>query len=296
MKHFKKHHRRNEKDFIRLRILSFELVLVLVLRNSVKSLQLVVNEAMNWLSHEPVTASAYSQARYKLKHTAFIELNQKAVVDTLYVDDDYQRFWGYRLLAVDGSKIRLPDNDEIREEFGTINYTNGKDSEVQGEHPYALASVLYDVLNRVSLTAELAKATAYEVDLAITHLAHTCPQDLLIMDRNYPSYRMMAELQHRNREFVIRCSAASFGIARQMLKGEGAESQTVTLTPCSKQNASDSAIGIASIAYRQVCPHSTGYRRMGSAGDIIAKMNPAIQQVSLKDSTIFAGELKHSMD
>ena len=49
---------------------------------------------MNWLSHEPVTASAYSQARYKLKHTAFIELNQKAVVDTLYVDDDYQRFWG----------------------------------------------------------------------------------------------------------------------------------------------------------------------------------------------------------
>ena len=224
--------------------MSFELVLVLVLRNSVKSLQLVVNEAMNWLSHEPVTASAYSQARYKLKHTAFIELNQKAVVDILYVDDDYQRFWGYRLLAVDGSKIRLPDNDEIREEFGTINYTNGKDSEVQGEHPYALASVLYDVLNRVSLTAELAKATAYEVDLAITHLAHTCPQDLLIMDRNYPSYRMMAELQHRNREFVIRCSAASFGIARQMLKGEGAESQTVTLTPCSKQMPQIQQLGL----------------------------------------------------
>ena len=232
---FKNRHRRNEKDFIRLRILSFELVLVLVLRNSVKSLQLVMNEAMNWLSHPPVTASAYSQARYKLKHTAFIELNQKAVVDTLYADENYQRFWGYRLLAVDGSKIRLPDNDEIREEFGTINYTNGKDTEVQGDHPYALASVLYDVLNRVSLTAELAKATAYEVDLAVAHLAHTCQQDLLIMDRNYPSYRMMAELQHHNREFVIRCSGASFGIARQMLKGEGVDSQTVTLTPCAKQ-------------------------------------------------------------
>jgi hypothetical protein len=157
------------------------------------------------------------------------------VVDTLYADEDYQRFWGHRLLAVDGSKIRLPDNDEIREEFGTINYTNGKDTVVQGGHPYALASVLYDVLNRVSLTAELAKATAYEVDLAVTHLAYTCPQDLLIMDRNYPSYRMMAELQHRNREFVIRCSGASFGIARQMLKGEGMDSQTVTLKPCAKQ-------------------------------------------------------------
>lgn len=42
---------------------------------------------MTWLEQAPVTASAYSQARYKLKHTAFIELNQVAVVDTLYSDD-----------------------------------------------------------------------------------------------------------------------------------------------------------------------------------------------------------------
>ncbi len=49
---------------------------------------------MNSLNSDPVTASAYSQARYKLKHTAFIELNQKAVVNTVYADDDYQRFWG----------------------------------------------------------------------------------------------------------------------------------------------------------------------------------------------------------
>ena len=135
-----------------------------------------------------------------MKYTAFIELNQKAVVDTLYADEEYQRFWGYRLLAVDGSKIRLPDNDDIREEFGTINYTNGKDTKEQGDLPYALASVLYNELNRVSLTAEFAKATNYEVDLAVAHLAHTCPQDLLIMDRNYPSFRMMAELEHGNRE------------------------------------------------------------------------------------------------
>ena len=87
----------------------------------------------------------------------------------------------------------------------------------------------------MSLTAELAKATAYEVDLAVTHLAHTRPQDLRIMDRNYPSYRMIAEFQPHKTAFVIRCPAASFGIARQMFKGEGDDSQTVTLTPCAKQ-------------------------------------------------------------
>jgi len=78
----------------------------------VKSLQNVVNEAMTWLGYPPVSASAYSQARYKLKHTAFIELNQAAVVDTLYGDDDYQRLWGFRIL-VDGSKLALPDCPDV---------------------------------------------------------------------------------------------------------------------------------------------------------------------------------------
>ena len=232
---FKRRHCRNDKDFTRTRSLPFSLVLILILRNSVKSLQLMVNEVMNWLDNDPVTASAYSQARYKFKHTAFIELNQKAVVDTVYEDDGYKKFLGFRILAVDGSKIRLPDNDDIREEFGTIAYTNGKDSIAEGEHPYALASVLYDVLNRVTLTAELARSDAYEVDLAVKHLAHTRAKDLITMDRNYPSYRMIAELQRHDRDFVIRCSAASFKAARKMLNGEGPDSQIVTLMPCDKQ-------------------------------------------------------------
>ena len=205
------------------------------MRNSVKSLQNVVNEAMTWLGQPPVTASAYSQARYKLKHTAFIELNQVAVVDTLYGDGDYQRFWGFRVLAIDGSKLVLPDTVAIREEFGTVAWTNGKTADIQGERPYALASVLYDVLNRVALDATLDKAKGYEIDLAVGHLAHTRTGDLLTMDRNYPSYRMLAELSQHGRNFAIRCSAASFAEARRMLKGEGEDSQVVTLTPCAGQ-------------------------------------------------------------
>jgi hypothetical protein len=232
---FKARHRERQKDFTRERSLPFALVLVLVMRKSVKSLQNVVNEAMTWLNEPLVTASAYSQARYKLKHTAFIELNEEAVVKTLYSDNDYKTFWGFRLLAVDGSKLLLPNSDDVREEFGSIGWTDGKTDQQQGDHPYALASVLYDVLNRVAIDARLGKAKAYEVDLAVEHLAHTQAGDLLIMDRNYPSYRMLAELTQHQRDFVIRCSAASFKEARLMLKGEGSDSQIVTLTPCAEQ-------------------------------------------------------------
>ena len=119
---FKTLHRWTGHAFTRVRSLTFEVVLVMVLRKSVKSLQNVVNEAMAWLGVGTVTASAYSQARYKLKHTAFIELNRKAVVGTMYADGDYKRFWGFRIVAVDGSKIALPDTDDVRGEFGAIAY------------------------------------------------------------------------------------------------------------------------------------------------------------------------------
>ena len=195
----------------------------------------MLNEAMTWLEEKPVTASAYSQARSKVKHTAFIELNKEAVVETLYSDDDYQKYWGFRVLAIDGSKIMLPTNKITIGEFGSIKWTNGNTLEKQGEHAYALASVLYDVLNRVAIDATLAEAKAYEVNLAIGHLLHTQKDDLLIMDRNYPSYRMLAELNEAERNFVIRCSSASFKSARAMFKGEGNDSQIVTLKPCADQ-------------------------------------------------------------
>jgi hypothetical protein len=244
---FKIRHRATPKAYTRVRRLPFALVLTLVLRKSMKSLQNVVNEALSWLDDPaPVTASALSQARYKFKHSAFIELNTNAVVGTVYGDGDYRTFWGLRVLAVDGSKVLLPDSEDVCQEFGTIAYSNGSVATIEGARPYALASVLYDVLNRVGLDATLGKADAYEVDLAVGHLAHTRPGDVLVLDRNYPSYRMLAELTQRDRDFVIRCSAASFAVARRMLKGEGADSQIATLTPCAAQAPDIRARGLPS--------------------------------------------------
>ena len=89
---------------------------------------------------------------------------------------------------------------------------------------------MFDVLNRIAIDATLAQANAYEVDLAIAHLAHTQRDDLLLMKRNYVVW-MLAVLRKSERDFVIRCSAGSFSVARRMLKGDGSENQIVTLTP-----------------------------------------------------------------
>jgi hypothetical protein len=83
-------------------------------------------------------------------------------------------------------------NEETAKAFGTIHYGNQQhQNQVAGEHAYAHASVLYDVLNRIALDAVLAPAHSYEVELAKGHLNHTKPGDLVIYDRGYCSFRVL---------------------------------------------------------------------------------------------------------
>ncbi len=228
---FKDRRRSGKTAFTRVRKLPFAIVIILILKKSMKSLQLLLNELTLSLDSDTVTNSAFTQARANPHHTAFIELNQKAVADVMYSDDNIKLYKGMRVLGIDGSKILLPDTPDIINEFDRISYSNDH-PDVKGSHAYGLASVMYDVLNGVAADSVLGGARAYEVELAIGHLAHSRENDLLLYDRNYPSYFHLSFLCQLKKKFVIRCSAASFAPARKMLNGEGPDSQIVTLKPC----------------------------------------------------------------
>lgn len=222
---FKARHRTDEKYFTRARALTFPLMMLLLLQKSVKGMQLVLNEFFNKLKRQPVSSSAFTQARSHISHTAFIELNQKAVVATFYGDGEYQRYKGFRLLAIDGSKIHLPDTPAIREAFGAV------DHHPQGgqPQPFALASVVYDLLNRVALDAQLVEGNAYEVNVALEQLELLQADDLIVFDRNYPDYILLAQLSQRQRHFVGRCRRSSFKVVRSMFDGCGPDSQVVSI-------------------------------------------------------------------
>lgn len=229
---FKESHRYSPKNFIRQCILTFPVMIVLLLQKGSRSLQLMLNEFIKIkLPEKTITNGAFTKARKKLKHTVFVELNQKAIVDVMYGNGVYKTYKGHRVLGCDGSKVHLPYTKSIIDEFGTIGYTStGKDGKkIEGEHAYGLASTLYDVLNNIALDAILAPAKAYEVDLAVKHLKKTKENDLIIFDRNYPSFRMLATTIQSNKDCLIRCSKKSFAAARKMLKGKGKDSQIVKL-------------------------------------------------------------------
>lgn len=222
---FKARHRTQAQYFTRRRALTFALVLLLILQKSVKGMQLVLNEFFGKLKRLPVSSSAFTQARSHLLHTAFIELNQKAVVDVCYGDGDYQRYGGFRLLGIDGSQVHLPDTPAIREAFGTVDHHPAGGA----PQPYALASVVYDLLNRVALDAQLVEGASYEVDVAFQQLELLQADDLVVFDRNYPDYLLLAYLIQRQRHFVGRCRRSSFMAVRRMFDGSGPDSQVVTI-------------------------------------------------------------------
>jgi hypothetical protein len=215
-------------------MLTFRTLAVLMLTKGTKSLQLRMNTFLPKLdkSQTTVDKSAYSRARHKLKYTAFIELNHTAVVATMYETPDYQTWQGRRVLAVDGSKLQLPDSPATRRVFGTWSYRAQHKGGITGTCTMALGSVLYDVLNHVAVDARLERCDAYEVDLAKQHLRHTSSHDLVIYDRGYCSFRMMALATVAKGDFLIRCrSRRSFRIAEEMLAGKGPDDVTVVVKP-----------------------------------------------------------------
>ena len=83
-----------------------------------------------------ITKSAFFQARKQLSHTAFIALN-KQVVEEVYQSHWKPKTWkGFRLCAIDGTSIRLPNEPDIIEHFGVQ-----KGRPEQGQCAMGMASV-----------------------------------------------------------------------------------------------------------------------------------------------------------
>lgn len=233
---FVNNHKEKPNDFTRNRVLDFPMILMLILKKSIKSLQLVLNELFiqNFID-STVSSSAYSQARKKFKHTAFIELNEGAV-NIYYSDNKIKRWNGYRVLGVDGSTIILPNTKEMRNEFGEIKIRNQQNKPMAESYASALFECCYDVLNHIAIKSYLVEGVSSELVLATQMLKEQMvPQgqqenDLLIYDRAYGAYEFIANLIHHKKDFVIRCKSNSFKSAtKSLFEGYGPWSKIVTL-------------------------------------------------------------------
>lgn len=173
-------------------------------------------------SLQHVTKGAFTKARAKLNPGAFIELNQ-VCNRSFYTNAPFRTWRGFRLMSIDGSTAILPKHDSIKEEFGIVNfgpYANSPQS-------VARLSMLYDVLNFVTLDAQIATYQTSERELALRHLVQLQPgEDLVLLDRGYPSLSLMYELQSKGIHYCIRMRDDWWHAVRDMLAA-GQKDKTV---------------------------------------------------------------------
>lgn len=146
-----------------------------------------------------VTKGAFTQARAKLNPWAFQRLNE-VTSNGFYQEAEYYAWHEMRILAVDGTRLVLPNHPSIIEEFGQHQFGPNADS----PRTLALGSMLYDVLNQITLDSKLAPYSSSESDLLMQHLARVEKGDLILLDRGYPSFWLLFLLMAKGIEFCVR--------------------------------------------------------------------------------------------
>jgi hypothetical protein len=233
------------QDWSRQRTLTFLRVVTLRLTGHKHALQNALNRFFRalGLGAEVPTASAYSQARQKVEPALFQHLNQLVIEKfyTLYASEGGVKRWqGRRILGIDGTMINLPDTAETRAHYTHHGNQHGRAIRVQ-----ALGSVCYDLLNDMALDATLGQQQAEKESIFTSHFQVMVPGDVIVLDRGYADYGVMAFLAHHQRDFVIRMPRRRAGAIRAFWNGPK-QDQLVELAVPERQVAFITQHGLAS--------------------------------------------------
>lgn len=205
--HFQERHKKFG-SFIRNRKLSFQTVTSMILRMVKTSIQIACNWLGAFMNTEPVSKQAFSQARSRLRHTAFQETHADGL-RVIYSLDPKEGLWkGYRLIGADGSTLRLPESEELAEEFGRWKTRAG----VAISPPMARISEYTDMTTKLVLSGRIAPCKTSEEELAKEQLnevvslmrKYNQTKILFVYDRGYPSQEFIQQHLDLGVDFLFR--------------------------------------------------------------------------------------------
>lgn len=209
-------HRQHPKDFTRQRKLPFHVLIVFLINFVRGSYQDELDKFFKTICRfdvaKRVTSKvALTKARMKLKFEAFVELNRH-LVNHFEKHFKPRTWYGFRLLAIDGSMTRLPMTEAVAQHFGVLNGRQGAPS------PMARVSQLFDVLNKVTVDALIKPKSIGERELAAQHLLNVMPNDLILLDRGYPAWWLFNLILSLDANFCARVSCTNWKVIRKFFR------------------------------------------------------------------------------
>jgi len=178
--------KKSSENFIRNRILPFHNIIFFLMNLLKGSYQDELDYFFKAIDHSEsfvrkVTKSAFCKARKKLKSEAFTKLNMEAI-NYFYDHFGPKKWFGFTLLAIDGSTAKIPRTTEVGNHFGLWSANS------QNPCPLARISQMFDVLNKITVDAIISPKAVGERELCESHFLKLMPNDLVLLDRGYPAY------------------------------------------------------------------------------------------------------------
>ncbi len=144
-----------------------------------------------------VSSSAFTQCREKIAYSAFASATW-ALVQHFYNNYTYKKYYGLRLVAIDGSVYTLPKTVDMIKEFGENVLSES------GKFIKAQVSFATDVLNNICVDAAIDPYKQGEGEQALGHLSKLGKNNLYIFDRGYFSRLFLRELVRTGCQFCFR--------------------------------------------------------------------------------------------
>lgn len=182
-----------------------------------ESVEFNIRELLPKLDVKPVTASAFTQSRYKIKTEFFTTLVDK--VTACYQRNSKKLWHGYRLIGVDGSTLNLPPSKDILKNFKL--YAQG---ETGIKRCLGRTLFFYDLLNDFILHGALSQMAEGEKTLLLKGLPQiqSNARDIFVLDRGFGHFSTIREFSEQKKLFCIRLSTETI-FAKSILKCPGSD-------------------------------------------------------------------------
>ena len=172
---------------------------------------------------DTVTEEAFVQARKRMPSKFWFALLGLLVEQFEAEHGNLVRVFGFRLLAIDGTRLDLPDAARNRKHFGAARNASGDHG------PQARMTLLQFPLVRLPCLYEVAPVSVAEITMAGRLVGSAVrADDLVLLDAGFWSYGLLWKIQKRPAYFAIRLRR---GLKLKKIKRLGPQDMLMRWTP-----------------------------------------------------------------
>lgn len=199
------------RTFVRQSPLTFPRTVSLIFDLARQSLAVELARFFRWKPKDIVTKSAFCQRRKAIKPEFFLDFFEQSNQQFYKCFPNSHRWKGKRLVAVDGSGQKLPNEHWIGEAFGF--HLNQHDN-----RPSTRLLFTFDVLNRIIMRVDFHTQQSAEVIHAYTNVEQLPRDAVYLYDRHYASFGMAYLHDRYGSDYVIRMPLNGSNIVKKFVK------------------------------------------------------------------------------